>query len=315
LSLRPEFLHLLHHPRLQIPPSSLLFAPDHNLTNRPVHLVDHNTPALAAIRDNDVIGIIDHHDDEGHYPNATPRLVQKAGSCTSLILHHFHTNGTATAALGVSEKRELAVLAMAAVLIDTANMTMRVTPYDSAAVALLESWLSEEDEEEGMGKWDREEFYQALAAAKKSVDSLSLRDLLRKDYKQWADGAVTLGIASVVKPLRYLLEEKAENCIPDFLETLEKYAREEGLDVLAVMTTDGDGEEFKRELLVWGVTDVGKEVVAEVEKGWDKVGLGLEVWGDGKLDANGRWAWRQGRVEWSRKQVAPWMRECAREVV
>ena len=49
--------------------------------------------------------------------------------------------------------------------------------------------------------WDRTKFYKEITAAKKDIESIALDGILRKDYKQWTENGMKLGMSSVVKPL------------------------------------------------------------------------------------------------------------------
>lgn len=304
LSLRPEFLHLFHE--LSLSPSDILCADDtpsfHSVatTSLHLHLVDHNVPTLP-LPGAQVVGIIDHHADEGLFPSASPRVVEQCGSCSSLVIRTFLAQSQLRDA---EEQSQIARLALAAILIDTADMTQKVTEIDKAVVLTLLRMLPKD--------WDRKGFYQGVAQAKRDVGSLPLRDLLRKDYKEWTErSGCKIGIASVVKSLGWMCSREEDNT--SFMNCLKSYAEERGLDVLGVMTTDGEGDGFHRELLIWGMSDDGKECVRRFEKGADEAGLRLVAWGDGELDlAAERRAWVQGNLAMSRKQVAPFMRGCAR---
>ena len=96
----------------------------------------------------------------------------------------------------------------------------------------------------------------------------------------------------------------------DFLKALEEWGKERECDVAAVMTTDGSGDGFKREFLLWNLNENGKECVRRFAERADGAGLELESWGDGELDSDDRTAWSQGNLAMSRKQVAPLLREC-----
>ncbi|KAF8252999.1 hypothetical protein K440DRAFT_627172, partial [Wilcoxina mikolae CBS 423.85] len=176
-------------------------------------------------------------------------------------------------------------------------MSHKVTAHDETALKLLRDNCLP-------ASWDQGAFFQDVYDAKTNVDGLSLRDLLRKDYKEWTEDGKKLGIASVVKGLEYLRGKGA------FLETLKEWARERRLDVVCVMTTDGRGEEYKRELLVWAVRKQGAECLRLLMERAEERELKLGVWGNGELDDGvKRRAWTQGNLNMSRKQVAPLLRE------
>ncbi|KAA8894684.1 hypothetical protein FN846DRAFT_1029920 [Sphaerosporella brunnea] len=300
LSRASLFLYLLRE--LSLEPSDLLFADDSpSFLSLPpealeIHLVDHNKLTVPLPSDR-VRGIIDHHDDEGLYLSASPRVITKAGSCASLIIQEFFNSSR----LGEEGKGQIARLALAAVLMDTANLTHKVTEHDVTAVELLRrECLSP--------SWDQNKFYAALFKAKTSVDDLSLRDLIRKDYKEWTEAGRKIGIACIVKGVEWLHSKG------DFKEALESWGRERGLDIVGVMTTQGEGDAFRRELMLWVLNPEVKDVVKCFEDRAQEVGLGLEAWKGGALNVGEeRKAWEQKNLAMSRKQVAPLLRECLRK--
>lgn len=300
-------------------------------------LVDHNalTGDLATPFSNLVIGCIDHHDDEGVVPHDLPpdqpRVFAKCGSCMSLVLDHCQPtwdrlvsdaapceDGTPAAACDA----QLARVALAPILIDTTNLTSKdkTTDRDRRAVELAESRLtappesSSDDKEE----YDRAAYYDRLSELKEQILGLSYRDVLRKDYKRWTEGQLSVGISTVVRGFAYALAEVGDKDKDKFLEALRGWAGEQRLDVAAVMTVSKPDGVFTRELLVWGLNEEGVKVVRQFGRKFQET-LGLETWEGGELDGGGetkaewRVCWRQTRTEHSRKQVAPMMREAMKE--
>lgn len=354
LNLRPEFLYLLKE--LQLPSQDLIFIDDipssiltgktlsPSSTPQPqptakneVVLVDHNVlqERLFATSRTTVTGIIDHHKDEEKHLDASPRIIAVSGSCSSLVTGW----GKSKWSDGKAGK-DAAKLALAAILIDTSNMHMRVTDHDRAAVEFLEgklggngvSIIGDHDHDGNKSSsstpWNSTAFFEKLSTAKASLDPLCLKDILRKDYKQWttlpsqtsATPTLTIGFSSVVKPHSYLCST-SRGGPAEFLKTLQEFAQERSLDIMTVMTAYNDERtgEFSRELLVWVISEEGvrADYMKRFEK-WAKskegdmqlVELG-EGLGWGLFDGDGRRkAWRQGNTALSRKQVAPGMRGC-----
>ncbi|KAH8146838.1 uncharacterized protein LAJ45_09212 [Morchella importuna] len=291
LSLRPEILHLCN--LFSISPSDLNFTDDPPITDLPqdstnIALVDHNhiEPNLSSHFTDPakaVTAVIDHHDDEGLYPDAKPRIITPSGSCSSLVTQHFQSAFPQSGDV----RGELARLALAAVLIDTTNMTNKVTPHDEEVLAFLEAEIAKSvTEGGGAGEpWDRKKFYNGVWDAKNNVDAMPLRDLLRKDWKEWAESVAgvdgvqrKVGIASVLRELEWLKGREA-----------------------------GEG----RELFVWVLNEGAEGCLEAFVRMAEEAGLGLSVWGGGALDGdNGRRrAWCQKNLKASRKQVAPLLRE------
>lgn len=330
LHLRPELLHLLPHANIE--PHHLLTAddlptlpnstPDHPRYPFAPHvsaiLTDHNAPAgpLAPLAHH-ITAVIDHHADEHTVPaSARPRLIQPAASCTSLVLTHLQpawdalttsaTTITPTAqsdttptpdALPVRRtwNAQLAKLALASILTDSANLTnpSKTTPADRTAARYLTATIAAADP-----TFAPDPFYRALSAAKADVSHLPVRDLLRKDLKRWG----ALAIASMPADVAGLARHAATADGTTLPAVLAAFRRANGLDDVVLMTAymDADGA-FAREIAVLG--PLAARVEAEAGKA-----LGLEAWrGDAELGEVR--VWRQADVAMSRKQVAPLLRE------
>ncbi|KAF2402957.1 DHH phosphoesterase, partial [Trichodelitschia bisporula] len=318
LALRPEFTALLPYAGLQ--PSQLITLDDVPPTLTPgavsVLLVDHNaiTGPMERFADG-VSGCIDHHDDEGKVPaTAELRIIERTGSCTSLVVGHV---AAAWDALDPAPEvdAQVAKLALGAILIDTGCLGDgdKVTEHDRRAVDVLEGKIAAAWEE-----WDREVFYAALRQAKEDLGPLALRDVLRKDYKEW-DESLRVGVASVVKPLAWMADkagrETGKSPAAALLADVDAFAKERNAGLFAVMTTHtNDDGHFHRELLLLGFgsagIEAGERFVAESTEE-----LSLAPWA-GSLnlagaDADGqtrRWAWEQHATQHSRKRVGPLLR-------
>ncbi|KGQ06479.1 Putative exopolyphosphatase [Beauveria bassiana D1-5] len=291
-------------------------------------LVDHNvlTGNLKKYESR-VVGCIDHHVDERAVSvQATPRVIETCGSCMSLVVEHYadawrgllnaKLPSIATTNNPVSKHlTQLAQVALAPVLIDTINLTnaAKVRPEDSRAAKLLKTELMHDDP-----NFDPNAYYEQVTAAKEDLSKLSLRDILRKDYKEWENCGIKLGVSCAVQNFDFLLEKAAAASPlgigngPDvLLRELRSWAQEQALDIASVMTTSNNnpGGEFQRHLLVWGLTGPGKQAVERFKKDNTET-LKLTQWNGGVLDEQGsRHAWRQLDLESSRKQVAPLLRD------
>lgn len=359
LALRPELDAVLHPAGLK--PDDLI-----TLTDLPRDgldpqdtrwlLVDHNvlTGDLATRFSPLIIGCIDHHDDEGVVPHDLPpnqpRVFAKCGSCMSLVLDQCAavwdqlsspTNSDSTTATTATSSTttttpccddgtplpqcdaSLARVALAPILIDTTDLTSpdKTTAWDERAAALAEARLRRAEP-----AFDRAAFYAALSRLRERIAGLPPRDLLRKDYKRWREGALALGVSTVVQGLGCVLREigggdggggNGQQQLL-LLGALRAWAREQGLDIAVVMTVSRPGGVFTRELLVWALNEEAVEAVRQFVRRFGET-LGLEPWNEGELDApdegKGEWraCWRQRRTEHSRKQVAPMLREAMKE--
>lgn len=205
---------------------------------------------------------------------------------------------------------QLAYLALGPILIDTNNLQSpdKTQPSDIAAVQFLENLIAKDSITSS--QWSRDSYFSTISTAKEEIGPMNLRDIFRKDYKEWNEDGLNLGISSVVRDFSFLLSKAGSK--EKFLEELGAWARERKLGICVVMTTSHREGVFRRELLVWGL---GEKGVASLKKfkGEGEGKLGLKVWGEGVLNVDGereiRHCWWQKRVENSRKQVAPLLRQ------
>ncbi|KAK4184838.1 hypothetical protein QBC35DRAFT_505044 [Podospora australis] len=305
-------------------------------------LVDHNvlTGDLAKrFSSAQIIGCIDHHDDEGVIPSScSPRLFAKCGSCMSLVIDQAKDAWSSPS----ETDAELARVALAPILIDTFNLTSKnkVTDWDIKAAEFAEAKRSaappqvfslsssqpntespseklEKGEAQKEEKYDRKKYFDLLTTLKDDISHLSYRDILRKDYKRWSDGGFSLGVSTIVQGLNTCFSEIGNQ--KELLDALKGWAQEENLDITACMTVSRPDGVFTRELLVWALNEDAVKVTKKfVEKNSRE--LGLEAWnGDDKsldLEEEKEWrrCWRQTNVAHSRKQVAPMLREAMKDV-
>ncbi|KAK3679701.1 Exopolyphosphatase [Recurvomyces mirabilis] len=340
LPLRPELTALLRH--ADVKSEDLVTLDDLKPLPLPLDhtnwtLVDHNamTGALAEHYSKSITGVIDHHNDEKAIPfSADPRIIQKCGSCSSLVTNYLRTTwedlSSSSSTVGAANAQSsdgltddfayttgwdarVAKLALGSILIDTFNLTdeSKVTEDDKNAVRYLEAKINASMR---FGKdYDREKFFEEINAAKVDLESLCVEDVLRKDYKQWKEGNLTLGISSVIKPVEWL-QQKAGN--EKFSQVLEDFAKDRGLDLFAVMTAyTAESGKFARQMILSAtsdnekatgvVNDFSMEAGAELQLGESEVrsqddsNLGVKIW-------------IQGNVAASRKQVGPMLREAMR---
>jgi exopolyphosphatase len=349
VQLRPEYLAVFKHANIE---SKHLITLDDLPALSDIHaklppdntnwiLVDHNAlqGQLDKIYAGRVAGVIDHHDDEGKVPKDTgdePRIIEKSGSCTSLIANYCrplwdvlsasamssgaaHAQGDSLSNDAAFVQRwdaDIAQLGLASILIDTADLKdkNKTTEHDRKAVDYLEAKIMLCPQL--AASFDRTSFYKEIDAAKKDVGSLNLQDILRKDYKQWDQGGRTLGVSSVVKPINFLQEkagdEAGEQSSEAFSQALKTFAKERELDMYSLMTTSTspDGQ-FQRELLLWAFNE-GAVSAAKSFATNSQYELGLEEWQDpSDIAGDKEWkkTWWQRQVQHSRKRVAPLLRQ------
>ena len=216
-------------------------------------LLDHNTLTGRFAADDNacVVAIVDHHVDEGHHLDASPRIVEvPTGSCSSLVARLIQKEWPK----GMS--RAVARLLLCAVLSDTSGLKAggkaEVTDRQVAAFLLEKAELASESIAGDVHDVkEARELTQILATRKSSVDFLSPRDLLRRDYKEYrfvpawkAEGTILVGLASVPRSIKAISGED-QNGGKEVATAWTAWLKERGLDALGVLTTWKDEKKGK----------------------------------------------------------------------
>lgn len=223
-------------------------------------LVDHNRIGSAFTLDNpkaEVLAVVDHHEDEGLYPQANPRIISPAGSCSSHV-----------AALCPPElPAELATLLLTAILIDTDGLKPGGKAIDvdrSSALFLATrstiansipplSALSPIDHSNPNALYECQvikELTNNLSTKKSDVSQLGALDLLRRDYKEatyslsWAPGQPTIKAGLSTVSVRLKTWGSNGRLEADALT----WMRRRGITILGVLTSFNDtkGSKFTK---------------------------------------------------------------------
>lgn len=249
-------------------------------------LVDHNRLKNSLRHHSSKVrAIIDHHQDEGLYPVAGPRIIKTIGSNATLIAQEFWR-------AGVEVAHDLAVLFAGTILLDTINFDLaakKTTAADRKVVAAMLSLC-------GISGQD---LFEKLQRERLNIDGLSSRDLLRKDYKEYQFGRIRCGVAAV--SLSFGAWQSRGG---DLRGPLTAYQGERSLDLLLVMSLS-QKPALRRELLICWQTEEG---VSRLVVFLQKSGLELsplEGLGGGDAPKDGLWSYGQGNLGVSRKKLQP----------
>ncbi|KAH9931452.1 uncharacterized protein B0H18DRAFT_989417 [Fomitopsis serialis] len=317
-------------------------------------LVDHNRLSAQFSVDNSdarVVAIIDHHADEGLHTEANPRIVtQGIGSCAALVASFLQDK------CPEHIPRELAMLLLSAIIIDTGGMTPggKAVEVDQRAAAFLASRctlaptdpaglsLAPESSSDAIPPLHESPVIQQLNATlqtkKNSVAHLGVRDLLRRDYKEYAltpafapSRELLIGLASVPLGLAaFVPRDEAQ-----FVRDTRGWMDERGLSALGVLTSfrdekkagkSGKGKHRREQLWIVRARDdapgehggelarrlfhglEGSEDLRLKKRKWEKIGMEPAVWDrSGGAFAEG-WrvkAWKQKNTDATRKATAP----------
>lgn len=346
IDLRPELLTLL--PRANISKDHLITLddlPDLGSIKETLapeltrwFLVDHNAlqGKLGAIYSDRVVGVIDHHADENRVPKDTgdePRIIETSGSCTTLIVNHcreaWDNLSSGTSSTGAAQAQgdtlmedeavtslwdaQVAQLALASVLIDTINLQdeHKTTELDERAVIYLEAKINRCAKL--ATQFDRGAFFDEIIEAKRNLDSLTLEEIFRKDYKQWTENGLVLGTSAVAQPIQFLKRKiNDDNSSTDYkslLEAAKKFARERDSCIFSIMCGYADEEgKLAKQLAVLAVDEKGVSICNKFRDDAIQKFQLEEVDAD---ESDGQWfyVWQQRNLSPSRKQIAPLIRE------
>jgi len=244
-------------------------------------LMDHNKLGKEFVAYEGVVEeIIDHHKDEGTYPQARVRKIEPVGSTCTLVAEEFFR-----LAPKLLSRRE-ALLLLGTILLDTVNLDPkagRVTPKDTEVAGKLEPFVN----------LNPNTLFETLQREKFNVDALQTADLLRKDYKEYTAGKVRYGMSTVLISL-----ESWKKKDPHLQKELEKYRKARNLNLLVVMIAYTEPK-FQRELVV--VSESSNLTTSLVEylntRGAQLTSLGFPG------------GYTQGNAEYSRKKLQPLVQE------
>ena len=86
-----------------------------------------------------MVGIIDHHEDEGQFVESQPRIIRTCGSNSSLVFNYFYNeffkNNTSKF---LETQLEAIKLLLGPLLIDTSGMTQKVEEPDTEAFSIYQ---------------------------------------------------------------------------------------------------------------------------------------------------------------------------------
>ncbi|KAF9939778.1 Exopolyphosphatase [Modicella reniformis] len=269
-------------------------------------LVDHNKMAvsMASLSKVKVVGVIDHHEDEKLYMDATIRKLEPVGSCATLVANEYF-NGTFQLQQGSSWEKQVANLLLAPVLIDTVNLNPKFGKVKDLDIAIaahifpLSDWPS------------KEELFNQIRDARRDTSKLTHYDLLRKDYKEWVVTQygtgleIKVGISSVTGHISEFVERYTKEGIH---QTVARWIDDNKLNLCLVMYADGVVEkegEFQRQLVINPPSSSVKDFFKLME-GVEAVQLEriIDLDTDDFVEGGGR-AYSMHNLTYSRKQIWP----------
>jgi len=200
-------------------------------------IVDHPKP-LRKWQNATVLSIFDHHKDVDAALEAKPRIFETVASCTTLVARQMLDELEALPE-EYHMPHELLELILGAIAIDSGGMA-DATKEDrkTAKRVLARSNWRKKDLDDKMEELDEE-----LGDAKKDLDDLTLRDLLRRDWKgdlidtpSERTPTVNLGAASIPYSLDYQITRTGYGELFDWFATHAAWTAQVGSDISIVLT-------------------------------------------------------------------------------
>ncbi|KAI5477715.1 exopolyphosphatase [Pseudohyphozyma bogoriensis] len=267
LDLRPENKLALHYAKMASKHRDLLTIDE--LPIRPfdlyhrikgIALVDHNIPR-SYWSNSTILSIIDHHDDRGLAPHASPRIIETSASCASLVTRTIFDEMDRNGEMGHVHgplPTEMVEMLLRAIAIDSSGLKkgggkMDVDVESTKRLLTLSSWRGRKARE--VMKLLNDD----LSQSKKSLESLDLRDLLRRDWKGDAIPTkskkyptLTLGIASIPLSINQQIDRTPEQTAPEWFAVERAFTSEVGADISIVLTNskDKDGNKVREIALI-----------------------------------------------------------------
>lgn len=202
-----------------------------------LNLVDHNLlrPSQEYLS-SAVERVIDHHVDEHKdYPLLAKedKLIAVVGSATTLVAEKM------LASQQIEMTPDISAFLLAPILLDTSNLQSKekTTDRDRQVVEflLLKAF-----------PLIPPSYYEKLTAAKMDTSSFTPAMLLSKDFKEYLDGGLVYGIASLPNTVSWWMEDE-QMLVP----IIEKFADDRKLAFLIVLMANPEPQGPKRKLIIY----------------------------------------------------------------
>ncbi|CAK9438330.1 uncharacterized protein LODBEIA_P25540 [Lodderomyces beijingensis] len=284
-----------------------------------LNLVDHNGLQGFEINKSydeglvDVVGIIDHHADEGKFLGANPRIIRSCGSNSSLVFGYFNELAKNEAAFW-DKNSDLVELLIGPLLVDTSNMTQKVEEPDTFAYESYKKTLQDTIKTSEVAA-DLDSFYKTLKTAKKDLSGFEFGDILRKDYKQFKfAGGDNVGFSSIGKSLAWVSSHFTKESLKTTLSNFLKLSHIELL-VITSSYTQKENDKYTREFCYY-YEGSNKDRYANLDKlVANDLELNDDLYGGDKIDPVVAFVnqdssahlkiYNQQNIKASRKQVVP----------
>ena len=185
-----------------------------------VILVDHNNLAQSVdgIEEANILEIIDHHNLGAIGTNVPINFRSRPVGCTSTMIYDMFIENK------INIPKEIGGLMLSAILSDTLLLTSPTTTDDDRFAAVKLASIAQVD----MDKYGLE-----MIKAASSIEGMSVRDLIKSDFKNYVVGSKTLGIGQVMT----LDFEKIKENMDEYVNVLNEMA-DNNYSVVVIFITD-----------------------------------------------------------------------------
>lgn len=325
LDLRPENKVALDNSQMSSGHSDLLTIdelPEHPETLsrdiKGIIIVDHPVP-LRKWQNARLISIFDHHRDGGAGPDAHPRIFEKVASCTTIVARQM-LNELEELPEEYHMPHELLELILSAIAIDAGGLKSATEEDRKTADRILKrsNWRKA-DLEDKMKYLD-----DTLGAAKKDLDHLGVRDLLRRDWKgdlvdtpSPRTPTVSLGFSSIPYSLDEQIEKTNFGELFDWFAIEAAWTAQVGADVSVALnkykTRDASGKKRKIREIVLVVRNDVRINDMQADDLFEKVSKAIEAdetlkvkpWHKASQLGRRQMAWTHERADAGRKVLRP----------
>ena len=185
-----------------------------------VILVDHNNLAQSVdgIEEANILEIIDHHNLGAIGTNVPINFRSRPVGCTSTMIYDMFIENK------INIPKEIGGLMLSAILSDTLLLTSPTTTDDDRFAAVKLASIAQVD----LDKYGLE-----MIKAASSIEGMSVRDLIKSDFKNYVVGSKTLGIGQVMT----LDFEKIKENMDEYVNVLNEMA-DNNYSVVVIFITD-----------------------------------------------------------------------------
>ena len=191
-----------------------------NYEKRNLILVDHNqvVQSVDGIEEADILEIIDHHNLGAIGTNVPINFRSKPVGCTSTMIYDMFLEKK------ISIPKDIAGLMLSAILSDTLLLTSPTTTEDDRFAAVKLATIA---------KVDIDKYGLEMIKAASSIEGMSVRDLIKSDFKNYVVGTKTLGIGQVMT----LDFDKIKENMDEYVHVLDEMV-DTNYNVVVIFITD-----------------------------------------------------------------------------